>query len=183
MADRYTRKKLVTDAPYQRSRAAEREIYGARSIEGSSPFSVRSGTGVGVGERPMKGGLTPETSWRGFFDRPAPIVPGGGFTPDSEMGKMFKVGTGTAMSDPSQSFRAAGAPPIGGPATGRSNLTTPTAMQYYQEGIKGAGGTVDFGKDLTPSGFFTSTPYGPIGASNTPKDAGIADFFKRYRRA
>lgn len=176
MADRYTRRKLATDAPegYQRSRAADREIYGTRSIDGSAPLSPRSALSGPTIDRPAEGGLSSEKTWRDFFPMPDSMA--------SKSATPFMDAAAGYKDDPSKSFQMAGTPPVGGPVTAPMP-TTPTAMEYFKEGIKGAGGLIDFGKSPTPSGFFTSTPYGPIGASNTPKDAGIADFFKRYRRA
>lgn len=145
MADRYTRRKLATEAPvgYQRSRAADREIYGSRSIDGSAPLSSRSSVTFGKRLAPTDAtGFTPDTSWNKFFKRPAPIVPGGGYSANSEMGKMFESGAGVGATDLSQAFRMAGSPPMGGPATmpmrsGLVGVTNPGAAVGTSSRIQG----------------------------------------------
>ena len=56
--------KYNREAPYVQSRAAQRQIYGPRSIDASAPQAKPTGYAPAPGGQ---GGLSSEASWRAFF--------------------------------------------------------------------------------------------------------------------
>ena len=57
---------MLNDPPYKRSRAADREKFGSRSIDASAPNVSQGGT-VGNAAWKTNGGLTNSTAWNSFF--------------------------------------------------------------------------------------------------------------------